>query len=179
MGATYVFSILTILLAMHTIRPALIDDLAAITAIYNHYVTETIITFDIKPFETEQRRTWFDQFTANSIHQCLVIESEKKIVGYASSSSFRPKPAYRQSVEATIYLHPDFTGLGLGKLLYQALFNNLEKLDVHRCYGIIALPNPGSIRLHESFVFKTIGTLTEVGFKFGKYHDTLWMEKRF
>ncbi len=162
-----------------TIRDVDSGDLPFVTEIYNYYVTNTAITFDIETFEAEQRKTWLNQFSSGSIHQCLIIEDDSDILGYASSSRFRPKPAYDQSIETTIYLRPETAGRGLGTRLYQQLLMNLTDLKVHRAYAIIALPNEQSVRLHKSFGFETVGTLHEVGYKFGQYHDTLWLEKQF
>lgn len=155
------------------------NDLPAVTEIYNHYVTHTAITFDIETFSAEQREPWFQQFQPGSPYQCLIVEDDDNILGYASSSKFRPKPAYDQSVEVTIYLDPGASGRGLGARLYQQLITNLTEQDVHRAYAIIALPNPQSIKLHTNHGFEAVGTLHEVGYKFGKYHDTLWLEKKF
>ncbi len=162
-----------------TIRDIESGDLAQVTEIYNYYVTHTAITFDIKTFSPEERAPWFEQFRPGRLHQCLVIEAENEVLGYASSSKFRVKPAYDQSIEVTIYLKADAAGRGLGYRLYNQLFTNLTDLQIHRAYAIIALPNPQSVKLHKSFGFKTAGTLTQVGYKFGQYHDTLWLEKQF
>ena len=160
-----------------TIRDIASSDLSEVTEIYNHYVLHTVITFDVSPFEPSDRIGWFNQFAPNSPHQCLVVTLNEKVVGYASSSRFRPKSAYDQSVESTIYLHPQVGGRGLGKKLYGQLFKNLKQQLIHRLIAIIALPNARSIRLHEQFGFTTVGKLSEVGYKFGQYHDTLLLEK--
>ncbi len=159
------------------IRHAVVDDLQQITAIYNHYVVNTAITFDLEPWETKDRMPWFEQFRLNSPHPCFVAELDRNILGYACATKLRPKAAYDRSVETTIYLRHDATGNGYGQLLYQQLFSHLETQPVHRCYGIIALPNDTSVAMHKSFGFKEIGTLTQVGFKFDKYWDTVWLEK--
>ncbi len=160
------------------IRSARTGDLAELERIYNHYVTTTHITFDTEAFTMEQRRAWFDGFSESGPHRLLVAETEAGVVGYASSSRFRPKPAYHTSVETTVYLDPPHVGLGFGHRLYGAL---LEALDgepaVHRAYGGIALPNPASIALHESLGFRLVGTFREVGHKFGKFWDVSWFEK--
>lgn len=162
-----------------TIRDIEAQDLAAATSIYNHYVEHTVVTFDTELFTTKQREPWLKQFTPGSVHQCLVIEKNGVVLGYASSSRFRLKPAYDQTIEVTIYLSPNAVGLGYGPHLYQQLFSNLSQMNIHRAIAIIALPNPQSQRLHESFGFTSIGTLSEVGYKFNQYHDTLWLEKHF
>jgi len=160
------------------IRFAILEDLQGITDIYNHYVESSAATFDIRPWKTEERIQWFEQFTEGSSHQCWVLVDEHKIFGYACSTPFRPKPAYNTSVESTIYLDPSALGKGYGQQLYKHLFKELNKLQLNRCYGIVTLPNHASVQLHESLGFETIGTLTEVGFKFSQYWDTVWMEKK-
>ena len=153
------------------------NDLSDLTNIYNHYVLNTAITFDTIPFTVEERQGWFSQFHPESIHQCLVYRSEGQVQGYSCSSRLRPKPAYDSSVETTIYLAPSAKGKGIGTALYLRLINNMQQLGVHRCYGIVALPNKSSIQLHERLGFKQVALLHEVGFKFGSYHDTAWYEK--
>jgi phosphinothricin acetyltransferase len=99
------------------------------------------------------------------------------ILGYATSSAFRAKPAYATSVEVTVYVAPDAARRGVGTLLYEALFSALDSEDLHRAYAGIALPNEASVRLHERFGFRHVGTYREVGRKFGRYWDVAWYEK--
>ncbi|MCB1646172.1 MAG: N-acetyltransferase [Pseudomonadales bacterium] len=159
------------------IRHATPGDLAALTAIYNHYIQHTSATFDIEPFTTEQRSEWLAKFKPGTPHQCLVLEDSNGIQGYASSSQFRPKAAYDTSVETTIYLAPGCAGQGHGSQLYGALFSALQNQPVHRCYAVITIPNDASIALHRKFGFSEAGRLTEVGYKFDRFWDTVWMEK--
>jgi len=160
-----------------TVRPAREDDLPAIDAIYNHYVRETPITFDLDPFSDEQRREWFTHYAASGPHQLVVAELDGAVAGYACSSRFRPKGAYATSVETTIYLAPGHTRRGLGAQLYAGLFARLEGEDVHRAYAGVTLPNPASLALHRRFGFHEVGTYSEVGRKFGRYWDVVWLEK--
>ncbi|MFI1304731.1 GNAT family N-acetyltransferase [Streptomyces sioyaensis] len=99
------------------------------------------------------------------------------LLGYATSSAFRPKAAYAPSVEVTVYCAPHAAGRGVGTLLYQALFEALAGEDVHRAYAGITQPNEASTRLHTRFGFRHIGTYTEVGRKFGRYWDVAWYQK--
>ncbi|MFG2224043.1 GNAT family N-acetyltransferase [Streptomyces sp. NPDC048644] len=99
------------------------------------------------------------------------------LLGYATSSPFRPKAAYATSVEVTVYCAPHAAGRGIGTLLYRALFAALADEDVHRAYAGIAQPNAASTRLHTRFGFRHIGTYTEVGRKFGRYWDVAWYQK--
>lgn len=159
------------------VRHATQNDLATLTDIYNHYVINTSITFDLQPFTPDERRPWLEKFQPDSAHQCLVIQVDGQLAGYASSAQLRPKAAYDTSVECSIYLDPLMTGHGYGKQLYRQLLLNLQQHDVHRCYGIITLPNLASISLHAQLGFTEVARLTEVGRKFGKYWDTLWVQK--
>jgi phosphinothricin acetyltransferase len=156
------------------------DDLAALTDIYNHYIRETPITFDVSPITPDERRSWLLSHPEDGPHRLLVAQpaGSEQILGYATSSPFRPKAAYATSVETSIYLAPDAGGRGIGTVLYAALFEALEGEDVHRAYAGVTLPNEASIRIHQRFGFKQIGVYEEVGRKFGAYHDVAWLEKR-
>jgi phosphinothricin acetyltransferase len=147
-------------------------------AIYNHYVTETHITFDTEPFAVGTRTQWFTQFSPTGPHRLYVAELDGELIGYATSSLFKPKPAYGTSVETTIYLDPAHTGNGYGRILYGLLLDELvAEPAVHRAYGGVALPNPASIALHERLGYAKVASYHEVGYKFGKYWDVNWYEK--
>ena len=160
------------------IRPAAAPDLTALTEIYNHYVTATPITFDVEPFTPETRKPWLDQFAEKGPYRLQVAARADRVLGYACSVRFRPKPAYRTSVETSVYLAPDSTGRGLGRRLYGALFEALRGEELNRAYAGITLPNPASVALHQSFGFRSIGVYHEVGHKLGRYWDVEWFEKR-
>ena len=160
------------------IRPARLEDLPALTQIYNHYVVETPITFDIEPFSVEARRSWFDQFAETGRHRLLVAERDGRVDGYACSQRFRAKPAYDVSVEVTIYLRDGVQRQGLGTGLYGALFEALRGEEIHRFYAGVTLPNPASIALHARFFFRPLAVFSQVGRKFGRYWDVSWYEKR-
>jgi len=161
------------------IRPGVREDLPQIVEIYNYYVAETHITFDIDPVDLADRIAWFEDFSAREQYQLWVAQSEGGLLGYAHARAFRPKAAYQTSVEVTVYLAADNNIRGLGSRLYEALFASLEKLDVHRAYGGIALPNDASIALHLKFGFEPLYIQSEVGRKFGRYYDVQWFEKKF
>jgi phosphinothricin acetyltransferase len=160
------------------IRPAAASDLAAITAIYNHYVVHTPITFDLEPFEVAARRPWLAQFRAAGRHRLLVAEEHGALVAYAGSHQFRAKAAYDTTVETTIYCAPAAVGRGIGARLYAALFRALRGEDLHLAVAGITLPNDASIALHEHFGFSATGVMHGVGRKLGRYWDVVWYEKR-
>lgn len=159
------------------IRPATEDDLESINDVYNHYVRETHVTFDDEPMTMGARQEWFSHYASQGPHRLLVASDDGAVVGYASSSRYRPKPGYVTSVETSIYIAPDSVGKGIGATLYAALLQALDGEDVHRAYAGIALPNPASIALHERFGFRRVALFTEQGRKFGRFWDVAWFEK--
>ncbi|MCM2413560.1 GNAT family N-acetyltransferase [Streptomyces sp. RKAG290] len=167
------------------VRPGVESDLAALTDIYNHYVRETALTFDTVPFTPGQRLPWLRSHPEDGPHRLLVAQDVRnadgtapRILGYATSSAFRPKGAYSTSVEVGVYCAPGTVGRGIGTLLYTALFEALADEDLHRAYAGIAQPNEASVRLHERFGFRHVGTYEEVGRKFDRYWDVSWYEKQ-
>ncbi|MEV6857677.1 GNAT family N-acetyltransferase [Streptomyces microflavus] len=167
------------------VRPGGEEDLAELVRIYNHYVTETPITFDVEPMTVEQRRPWLAAHPGHGPHRLLVAEAGTglaggtggEILGYATSSPFRPKPAYATSVETSVYLSPRHAGRGVGSLLYASLFEALAQEDVHQALAGVALPNEASERLHLRFGFQPVGVYREVGRKFGRFWDVAWFQK--
>jgi phosphinothricin acetyltransferase len=160
------------------IRRAEPGDIAALTGIYNHYVSKTHVTFDTEPFAVGARTQWFTQFGDTGPYRLLVGIVDGGVIGYASSTRFNERPGYATSVQTAIYLDPASTGRGFGKKLYATLLDELFAAPgVHRAYGGIALPNPESVALHERLGFRLVATYHEVGFKFGRYWDVNWYEK--
>jgi len=162
-----------------TIRPATLSDLPALTEIYNYYIAHTTITFDLQPFEPDDRRAWFDDHSSTGRHRLLVAEEEGSgVLGYATTSRWRPKAAYDTTVESSVYCRPDAVGRGIGGTLYSALFESIGGEDVHRIVAGISQPNPASVALHLRFGFRQVGTFSSVGRKFGRYWDVAWFERK-
>ncbi|MFJ5777886.1 GNAT family N-acetyltransferase [Streptomyces sp. NPDC093094] len=161
------------------VRPGVEGDLQALTDIYNHYVRETPVTFDTGALTVRERRSWLLSHPEDGPYRLMVAQDtgSQRILGYATSSPFRVKPAYSTSVEVSVYLAPQAVGRGVGTLLYKALFEALAGEDLHRAYAGVAQPNEASVRLHERFGFRHVGTYREVGRKFGRYWDVAWYEK--
>ena len=153
------------------IRRARESDLPALLEIYNYYVANTHITFDLEPRTLAERGQWFSQFEHGGRYQCFVCEEAGRVIGWTSSSKFKDRAAYDTSVETTVYLAPRESGRGIGSALYEALFTALAREDVHRAYGAIAAPNPASISLHEKIGFERVAGYREVGRKFGRFWD--------
>jgi phosphinothricin acetyltransferase len=162
---------------MMTIRPAADADLSALVEIYNHYIMHTPITFDLQPYTIEQRRPWFDEHAATGRHRLLVADDDGQVLGYASSSRWRPKAAYNPTVESSIYVRHDSRGRGIGHHLYSALFEAIAEEDVHSVVAGMTLPNDGSRAIHESFGFRQVGVFQSVGRKFGQFWDVGWFQR--
>ena len=155
------------------------SDLPALRDILNHYILNTVVTFEMVEMSLENRKTWFTQFREDGRYQLMVAEKNKTVVGYAASLRFHQRPAYAPSVMTSIYIHPNYLGLGIGEQVYSALLENLKaESEAHRAYGLVVLPNEGSVRLHEKLGFRQAGLLSEGGYKFGKFHDVRIYEHR-
>jgi len=159
------------------IRTAERADLARITEIYNYYVLNTSVTFDVEAYTVARREAWFAQFSAAGRHRLIVAEENGVVLGYAGTTRFRPKPAYETTVETSIYCAPEAVGKGIGKRLYAELFEMLSGEDLHRFVAGYALPNAASESLHRRFGFEVVGVFSENGRKFGKYWDVCWVER--
>ena len=161
-----------------TVRTATLDDLAPLTEIYNHYIVNTTITFDLHTFTVDERRPWFDAHAATGRHRLLVaVDAAGARLGYATSSRWRPKAAYDSTVETSVYCRPDAVGRGCGTALYTALFDALAREDVRMAVAGVSLPNDASTRLHERFGFRQVGVFHHVGRKFDRYWDVAWFER--
>jgi phosphinothricin acetyltransferase len=159
------------------IRPASRSDLPRLTEIYNYFVVNTPVTFDVGPYTVERRAAWFEQFALAGRYRLVVAEENGAVVGYAGTTRFRAKPAYDTTVETTIYCSPETVGKGAGSRLYAALFEAIADEDIHRIVAGYTLPNPASEALHTRFGFKPVGVFSEVGRKFGRYWDVAWTER--
>jgi phosphinothricin acetyltransferase len=159
------------------IRPASPPDAARICAIYNHYVTTTTVSFEEDPVgEPEMAQRIADVIAAGL--PWLVLEVDGELAGYAYATKWRVRPAYRFSVESSVYLDQKFAGRGLGRLLYGTLLDALRGRELHLVIGGIALPNDASIALHEALGFRKVAHFSEVGKKFGRWLDVGYWELR-
>lgn len=161
------------------IRQATTDDVAVITDIYNQWIIDSHVSFDEKPWTLGERLTWFETYAATGPYRCLVAtDANSHVVGMSYSSPFRPKAAYRRSVETTVVVSKQVLGFGIGRHLLIALLGALSAEPVHRAYAMIALPNDASVSLHQQLGYRSVGTLDEVGFKYGKTWSTQLLELR-
>ncbi len=152
------------------IREADEKDFFEIAKIYNHYLRSTVITFEEVGLDSVEVKSRISKVASSGLWW-LVAEEDNHIAGYAYASKWHERPAYRKTVEATIYLNPGSVGKGLGSALYKQLLKLLKSKGFHVAIGCIALPNEASVKLHEKLGFKKVAHFEELGFKFGKWVD--------
>lgn len=160
---------------MITIRAVNIVDAEAICHIYNHYVSNTSISFEesaVTPLEMSRRIV-----DVSEKLPWLVLERDGIIEGYAYATPWRVRAAYRFSVEVSVYLSPAVIGKGYGTSLYELLLEHLSKLGVHLAIAGIALPNDASVKLHEKMGFRKAAHFEQVGFKNQQWIDVGYWQK--
>lgn len=150
------------------IREAQCSDAQSIAEIYNYYIHNTIITFEMEPVSAEEIVSRMEKY--QQIGDYLVYEENGDVVGYAYVSRFRERKAYENTVESTIYLKHGSGGKGVGFQLYSELFSRISA-KYHVIVAGISLPNEASVRLHEKCGFEKVGHFSEVGRKFDKWID--------
>ncbi len=160
-----------------SVRPGAASDLPAVTEIYNHYVVHSPCTFDLTPLQPAERVAWWSEFRPTGRHRAFVAVQDDRVVGYALSHAFRPRPAYDTTIETSVYCAPDACGQGIGAALYARLFDALRDEDVELALAGFTLPNPGSEALHRRFGFRPVGVFHRCGRKFGRYWDVQWNER--
>ena len=151
------------------IRLAKESDAPGIAAIYAPYVRDTAVSFETEPPTAEIMRQRIT--TTLETHPWLVAEYGGKIIGFAYSGKHRERAAYRWSVDVTVYVSGAMRHSGVGRALYVPLLELLLRQGFRSAFAEIVLPNPGSVRLHETAGFKLIGVHNDVGFKLGSWHD--------
>ena len=156
------------------IRSVTPSDAIAIAEIYNYYIANTTITFEVESVSPEEIVGRMEKYS--EIGPYLVYEDNGEVIGFTYVSRFRERKAYEHTVESTIYLRNGSGGKGVGFELYSELLS-LVSLNYHSITAGIALPNEASIRLHEKCGFKKIGHFSEVGRKFGKWIDVGFWQK--
>ena len=157
------------------VRPVSPDDASAIAAIYRPYVTDTAITFELDPPDAAEFRRRIETITAT--HPWLVAEREGAVLGYAYGSTYRTRAAYRWVAETGIYLAGTAHGHGIGRALYTALLDELERRGFVAALGVMTAGNPASTALHERLGFRHVGTQPGIGFKQGAWHDVVFWQR--
>jgi phosphinothricin acetyltransferase len=152
------------------IRAATESDAQAIADIYNHYIANTVVTFEEQAISQSEIIGRMEKVKGSSL-PWLVAEDVGAVIGYAYAGKWNLRSAYRHTVESTVYLSPSSVGQGWGTRLYETLFDSLRAKSIHIVIGGITLPNPASVALHEKFGMKQAGHFPEVGHKFGRWLD--------
>jgi L-amino acid N-acyltransferase YncA len=159
------------------VRPAAPGDLVAVAAIFAHYVTATVSTFEERPPTPGEWRRRLDDLTAQGL-PLLVAVVDGQVVGYAYASPWRPKPAYRHTVEDSVYVAPHAGGRGVGGHLLDALLADCAKAGVREVIAVIVdADGAASLALHRNRGFVDAGRLTSVGYKHGRWLDTLLLQR--
>jgi phosphinothricin acetyltransferase len=158
--------------AVH-VRIATRADLDAITAIHDRAILTSTATFDLTPLDPAGRERWFARF--GTLDPLLVAEDGGRVLGFAHYAPFRLQPAYVHTKEVSAFVAEEARGQGVAKALYRELIRRARSSGVHALVAVLGGENEASSALHKSFGFELIGTLPEVGFKFGHWIDvTLW-----
>jgi L-amino acid N-acyltransferase YncA len=158
------------------IRSVDAGDAEAIRSIYAPFVTESATSFEVDPPDVKEMARRIGELREK--YPWLVYEAGGEVLGYAYASPHRARKAYQWSVETSVYVHARSRKCGVGRALYTALFELLRRQGYVNAYAGITLPNPASVRLHESMGFLPIGVFSRIGFKFGKWHDVGWWQLR-
>jgi len=153
------------------IRVAQQQDAKAICDIYNHYITNTVITFEEEAVSSEEMLNRIGKVQSAGLPWFIAEDGSGNVIGYAYASKWRERFSYRFSVEVTVYLSIEHGGKGLGTLLYEELFKQLKAINIHSVIGGITLPNEASVAIHEKFAMKKVAHFSEVGLKFGQWLD--------
>lgn len=156
------------------IRPATESDLVAINDIYNHYVLHSTSTYQEEPELLDDRRHWFSHH--GDKHPVIVAEANGQVVGWGSLSAYHPRSAYRYTVENSIYIHHDHHRQGIGSRLLEDLILRARRLGHRVIIAGIDGEQAASVALHTKFHFEKAGHLRQVGFKFGRWLDVMYME---
>jgi L-amino acid N-acyltransferase len=156
------------------LRPATEADLVAINDIYNHFVLHATCTYQEEPETIEDRRKWFAHHGGK--YPVIVAELDGRVAAWGSLSAYHPRSAYRHTVENSIYVHQQQHRRGLGSLLLEELIMRARKLGHHAIIAGIDSDQAASVALHAKFGFVKVGHMKQVGLKFGRWLDVVYME---
>lgn len=162
----------------YEIRPAVPGDIPDIREIYNYYVTNSVVTFDEKKWTLKKWREKFDHLAKLDLPFLVAVSPSGHLLGYALVQPWAGKSAYRYTVEDSIYLGQAASGKGLGRALLQALIEACEQRGIRELVAVISDKGAeGSIALHEKLGFTEVGRMGRVGFKFGRWLGTVYLQK--
>ncbi|MBB5017262.1 phosphinothricin acetyltransferase [Chitinivorax tropicus] len=157
------------------IRPAIPEDVAAILAIHNEVVRNTTAIYEDEPSTLIERQSWFQTRTAQGYPVIVAVEAGE-VLGYATFGEWRARVGYRFTVEHSVHVRDDQRGKGVGGQLLSALLPLARAMGKHVMIGAVDADNTGSIRFHERLGFKVTGRCEQVGYKFGRWLDVVWVQ---
>ncbi|MCC6527987.1 MAG: N-acetyltransferase [Polyangiaceae bacterium] len=158
-----------------SLRPARVEDLGAVSAIYDHYVLTSTCTYQLEPEPAADRLRWFEAH--GPLHPVTVAERDARIVGWGSLSPYHARAGYAATVETSVYVHPDCHRQGIGRALLADLVVRAAALGHHAILAVISADQGPSVALHEAFGFVEVGRFREVGRKFGRWLDVVYLER--
>ena len=161
---------------MTWVRRATREDVPGILEIYNEAVLNTTASYDYEPRTLEQRYAWFEDHRQHDYAIFVATEADGQIIGWSALSRYHDRIGYQFTAENSIYVAASSRGQGIGKLLLKPLIEAARQRALHAIIAAIDGSNAASIRLHEAFGFKKVGHLQEVGFKFDRWLDVIYME---
>ena len=159
------------------IRPASPNDLSAILAIYNDAVLTTTATYDVEPRTLEHRAAWFEDHQRANLPIFVVVGADEQVVGWSALNRYHERFGYRFTVENSVYVASSHRGRGLGRLLLAPLIDAALERGMHSILAGIDAENAASIRLHASFGFEPVAHYKQVGHKFGRWLDVIYLQR--
>ena len=160
------------------VRPSAEDDIGAIAAIYGHHVLHGTASFETEPPGEEEMRRRRADILARGLPHLVAEDGDGAVLGYAYASAYRPRAAYRNTVEDSIYVRHDAAGRGVGRLLLAELLARCEAIGVRQMVAVVGdSANQASVRLHQAFGFRLVGMLNSVGRKHGRWLDSVLLQR--
>ena len=156
------------------LRPATEADLVVINNIYNHYVLSSTCTYQEEPESMEARRQWFRHHGEQ--HPIIVAVAEGKVAGWGSLSAYHARSAYRRTVENSVYVHHEHHRRGIGSMLLAELIQRARQLGHQAIIAGIDAEQAASVAIHTKFGFHKVGHLSQIGYKFNRWLDVIYME---
>ena len=161
----------------YRVRPAVRGDCPAILAIYNEAVLTTTASYDYEPRTLDHRVQWFEAHERDGYPMFVAEDSQGSVVGWSALNKYHDRVGYRFTTENSIYIAESHRGRGLGKKLLEPLIDAARAKGLHAIIACIDAANDVSVRLHARYGFQTVGHFKQVGFKFGRWLDVVYMEK--
>ena len=159
------------------IRPAALTDVPALARIRAHYVMNTHSVFATVPPSDEEVAAWVEGFADGTAHQLLVALDDGRLAGYASTSPYRPTPAFARTAELSVYLDPEVSGRGVGSALYGDLLERSARHGTRTFLAGVALPNDASVAFHRKHGFTEVGTFRDYAEKWGRSISSTWFQR--